>query len=207
MINSCNSMEEEEEDCHSEESEYKPNSDGIPIDLFLSKKKQLTRGGLKLTDSDGNLVFSVHRSHSHHLFNRILADSSGTPLIYIAHNLKATWHGYRKDSSEEKDIMFRAERTMNTFNKVEFEVLLNNANPDDPKKSIFKMRGSPFYRSCTIYNGETIVAQTSLMYKLGIRNVIVPRNKFRLTIFPGYADRDFVVALTVIFFYGRKLWI
>ncbi|XP_071694912.1 protein LURP-one-related 7-like [Rutidosis leptorrhynchoides] len=118
-----------------------------------------------------------------------------------------TWHGYRKDSSEPKDIMFKVERTMNTFNKVEFEVLLNNANSDDPKKSIFKMRGSPFYRSCTIYNGETIVAHTSLMYKHGIRNVIVPRNKFRLTIFPGYADHDFIFALAVIFFYGRKLWI
>lgn len=49
--------------------------------------------------------------------------------------------------------------------------------------------------------------QTSLMYKLGIQNVVVPRNRFRVTIFPGYADNDFIVALIVIFFYGRKLWI
>ncbi|KAI3781451.1 hypothetical protein L2E82_11466 [Cichorium intybus] len=200
---------------------YQPNSDGIPVDLFVSKKKShntittSNAANLRFTDSSANIVFSVDpppRSHFHHhqfkshppFLKRLLADSSGNPLISIARNQKSTWQGFRKDSSEEKDLIFRVERTRNKFRKPEFQVFVNNGNPN---KSDFKMRGSPFYRSCTIYKGDSIVAQTSLMYKLGIRNVVVPRNRFRLTIFPGYADHDFIVALIVIFFYGRKLWI
>ncbi|XP_076887328.1 protein LURP-one-related 7-like [Bidens hawaiensis] len=179
---------------------YEPNSDGVPIDLFVSKK-------LKFTDSSSNLVFSVHRptsskSNPLHSIKRLLSDSSGNPLISISHSQKGSWEGF---SCEESDPMFKVERTTNTLTRVEFQVFLNNGNNN--KNSDFKMRGSPFFRSCTIYKGDSIVAQTSLMYKLGIQNVVVPRNRFRLTIFPGYADHAFIVALTVIFFYGRKLWI
>ncbi|XP_076928279.1 protein LURP-one-related 7-like [Bidens hawaiensis] len=110
-------------------------------------------------------------------------------------------------SSEVNDPIFRVERTTNTLTRVEFQVFLKNGDNNNNKNSDFKMRGSPFFRSCTIYKGDSIVAQTSLMYKLGIQNVLVPRNRFRLTIFPGYADHAFIVALTVVFFYGRKLWI
>ncbi|KAI3676179.1 hypothetical protein L1987_85780 [Smallanthus sonchifolius] len=156
--------------------------------------------------SEGLIFFSVHRpsgsDFDHHPPppKRLLSDSSGNSLIFISHNQKASWEGFRKDSN---DPMFRVERTTNTLTRVEFQVFLKSGNENFD----FKMRGSPFYRSCTIYKGDSIVAQTSLMYKLGIQKVLVPRNRFRLTIFPGCADHAFIVALTVIFFYGRKLWI
>ncbi|CAI9298845.1 unnamed protein product [Lactuca saligna] len=200
---------------HSQGS-YQPNSDGIPTDLFVSKKKKKPHktittsnaANLRFTDSSANLVFSVDPPPPSNtptpFLKRLLADSSGNPLISIARNQKSTWQGFRKDGIEEKDLMFRVERTRNKLTKLEFQVFVNNGNP---YKSDFKMRGSPFHRSCTIYKGDSIVAQTSLMYKLGIQNVVVPRNRFRVTIFPGYADNDFIVALIVIFFYGRKLWI
>lgn len=35
----------------------------------------------------------------------------------------------------------------------------------------------------------------------------VPRNKFQLTIFPGLVNRALVVALIVIYFDGRKIWL
>ncbi|KAM0064321.1 putative tubby-like protein [Helianthus debilis subsp. tardiflorus] len=182
-------------------------SDGVPIDLFVSKTKlHITSSAfnLKFTDSSSNLVFSVDRPpppRSDLRFNRLLSDSSGNPLIFISHNQKAaSWEGFSAQGNHP--LLFRVERTTKSFTRVEFQVFLNNQNSDD-----FKMRGSPFYRSCTIYKGDSIVAQTSLMYKLGIQKALVPRNRFRLTIFPGYADHAFIVALTVIFFYGRKLWI
>ncbi|KAK1410813.1 hypothetical protein QVD17_37353 [Tagetes erecta] len=167
-----------------------PNSDGVAIDLFISKTKK--GSNLKFTDSCSKLVFSVDRHR------RLLSDSCGNPLIFISHNQKkkASWEGFT--SEEKNDPMFRVERTTNTLLRLEFQV----TNSD------FKMRGSPFFRSCTIYKGDSIVAQTSLMYKLGIQKVLVPRNRFRLTIFPGYPDdHAFIVALTVIFFYGRKFWV
>nr|GEV58784.1 protein LURP-one-related 7 [Tanacetum cinerariifolium] len=149
---------------------YEPNSDGIiPLDLFVSRKKknQLNGFDLKLIDSSYNLVFSVDR-RSHSSPSRLVSDSFGNPLISIYHE-KEIWNGFRRDINEDKDLIFTAERTKNTLSRVEFQVHLNNGNPDDPKKLNFKMRGSPFYRSCTIYNGDSIVAQTSLMYKLGIQ--------------------------------------
>ncbi|XP_024967298.1 protein LURP-one-related 7 [Cynara cardunculus var. scolymus] len=194
---------------------YQPDSDGIPIDLFVSKKNPrhriITSSGfsLRFTDSSANLVFSVdppsiRGSPAPPTFiKRLLTDASGNLLISIAHKQKAMWQGFREDSSEEKDVIFRVERTIKTLTRLEFQVFLPN------NKSDLKMRGSPFYRSCTIYNGDSVLAQTSLMYKLGLqKKLLVPRNRFRLTIFPdGYAHRALIVALTAIFFHGRKLWI
>ncbi|KAI3729819.1 hypothetical protein L6452_18489 [Arctium lappa] len=55
--------------------------------------------------------------------------------------------------------MFRVERTTNTLTRFEFQVFLTNGYGNPNNESDFKMRGSPFYRSCTIYNGNSIVAQ------------------------------------------------
>ncbi|GMP48975.1 hypothetical protein CsSME_00016133 [Camellia sinensis var. sinensis] len=95
---------------------------------------------------------------------------------------------------------------MNSLSGTEFEVSIVGENWEE-SKSDFKMKGSLFYRSCTIYKGNSIVAQTSLMYKLGIQGVFMWRNRFRLTIFPGFVDHALIVALIGIFFDGRKLWI
>ncbi|KAI3753455.1 hypothetical protein L2E82_25508 [Cichorium intybus] len=82
---------------------YQPNSDGILIDLFVYKKKPYitittsNAANLKFTDSSTNMVFSIDpppRSHLHHhqlkslppFLNRLRVDSSGKPLISIAHN-------------------------------------------------------------------------------------------------------------------------
>ncbi|KAI3746054.1 hypothetical protein L6452_08473 [Arctium lappa] len=74
---------------------------------------------------------------------------------------KGTWQGFRKNSSEEKDLMFKVERTTNTLTRLEFQVFLTNGYGNPNNESDFKMRGSPFYRSCTIYNGNSIVAQAT----------------------------------------------
>lgn len=78
-------------------------------------------------------------------------------LFYVQ---KATWQGFSKDGTDKNDLMFRVERTMNTLTRLEFQVFLNNDDPD------FKMRGSPFYRSCTIYKGNSIVAQVRFILTL-----------------------------------------
>ncbi|PQQ19148.1 protein LURP-one-related 7 [Prunus yedoensis var. nudiflora] len=61
----------------------------------------------------------------------------------------------------------------------------------------FKVKGFPYQRSCTIYVGNDIVAQTSLMYKL--HQLFPKRGKFRLTIFPGSVHHALLAALIVIF--------
>nr|POF08535.1 protein lurp-one-related 7 [Quercus suber] len=56
-----------------------------------------------------------------------------------------------------------------------------------------KVKGFPFQKSCTIYRGNDIVAQVQAAA------VYAKRNKFRLNIFPGFADHALVAALVVIF--------
>ncbi|KAL7173065.1 hypothetical protein ACSBR2_032521 [Camellia fascicularis] len=179
----------------------------MAIDLFVSKKRHgVTRGGgLRFKDSSGNLVFRVERQSHKSALKRVLFDASGNPLIYIHRNQNGSWQGFKRDNSEEV-MIFRVERTLNALFRTELDVFPVGENGEE-SKSDFKMKGSPFHRSCTIYSGNSIMAQTSLMYKLGIQKVLVPRHRFRLTIFPGFVDHAFVVALIVIFFDGRKLWI
>ncbi|CAN6467185.1 unnamed protein product [Victoria cruziana] len=61
------------------------------------------------------------------------------------------------------------------------------------------VKGSPFARSCTIYRGNSILAQSSALYQLG-KNVLW-RHKFRLTFYCNI-DHAVVVALVAIFFNG-----
>lgn len=103
-------------------------------------------------------------------------------------------------------MIFKVERTVDEFTRTEFEISLCGENDED-SKTVLKMKGSPFKRSCTIYKGDSIVAETSLMHKLGIKKMFVPRSRFRVTIFPGCSDHSLALALLVIFFDGRKLWI
>ncbi|XP_057513152.1 protein LURP-one-related 7-like [Actinidia eriantha] len=188
-------------------SEFQANLQ-IPIDLFVSKSNGADGGdGLRFTDSSGNLVFRVERQSPKSSHKRVLVDAFGNHLIYIHHKQNGSWQGFTGDNSEEKDLLFRVERTLNAFNRTEFKVFPVGENGGEDSKSEFKMKGSPFYRSCTIYKGDSVLAQTSLMYKLGIQKVLVRRHKFRLTIFPGSVDHAFIVSLIVIYFHGRKLWI
>lgn len=55
-------------------------------------------------------------------------------------------------------MICRVDRTLKTFSSTEFEIFPGGEIGEE-SKSEFKMKGSPFYRSCTIYRGDTIVAQ------------------------------------------------
>ncbi|GAB4824287.1 hypothetical protein Ancab_007174 [Ancistrocladus abbreviatus] len=187
----------------------------IPFDLFVKKNynyscEALRRPacGLRFTDAFGNLVYQVH----HHRLSlsssspsarhkSVLFDASGNPLLSIFRSGNGSWKGFNGDSGREQDLLLRVERTLNTFSKIELDIFLTGPNGEN---STFKMRGCLFWRSCTIYQDNAIVAQTSLMYKLGLGKVFVRRSKFRVTLFPGFADHTFIAALILIFLDGRK---
>ncbi|KAF3644814.1 hypothetical protein FXO37_21297 [Capsicum annuum] len=116
------------------------------------------------------------------------------------------WQGFMVSDNEEKKLMFSVHRTQNTFTKLEFDIFLGDGHGEGAEADL-KMKGSAFKRSCTIYKGNSIVAETSLMYTLGFRKHFIPRNRFRVTIFPGFAELSLVVALVAIFFDKRKFWI
>ncbi|CAI9107104.1 OLC1v1006390C1 [Oldenlandia corymbosa var. corymbosa] len=200
-----------------EYDEYvKAGSFQIPFDLFVSKKHQKIIGGrswIDFKDSSGNLVFTVERRHKNRsttssLSNpptKLLLDASGNILFSIQKPKDAMWQCFMvKDNKEE--LIFRVEKKLNNQTRTEFEIFFMGKKLEEMTEN-FRMIGSPFERSCTIYNGDSLVAETSLMYKLGIMKKFVLRNRFRVTIFPGFCDVGLIVAMVVIFFDGRKLWI
>ncbi|KAH9716624.1 protein LURP-one-related 7 [Citrus sinensis] len=182
---------------------YTANSP-IPVDLFVSKKYPgLTRGDIGFADSSGGIIYRVNRTQHQSKSNSsqrrkrvVVVDSAGNPLISVYRQDKGLWQGFKGDDGEEKELIFKVNRTMKTLTRTEFEVFIVDENSED-SASHFTIKGSPFQKSCTIYRGNSIIAQTSLMYKL--QQIYVRRNKFRLTIFPTSIEPAVIVALVVIF--------
>ncbi|KMT05428.1 hypothetical protein BVRB_7g175550 [Beta vulgaris subsp. vulgaris] len=171
----------------------------IPIDLFVKKNRKSVR----FFDAFDNLLYKVSDAAisplSSGLRGRVLLDSSGVPLVSIFRSRDGTWKGFKGDGCGE--LLFEAEQTLNTFSKIELNIILTGENG---AKITFALRGCVFWRTCTIYQDKFIIAQTNLMYKLGFRKHFVGRSKFRVTVFPGFSDYNFIASLILVFLDGRK---
>ncbi|GFP80554.1 protein lurp-one-related 7 [Phtheirospermum japonicum] len=194
-----------------DETQY-PADYPIPFDLFVSKKYKRvgSKGFLRFTDPAGNLVYKVKKSSNKSAADdphriKLLLDSSANTLFSICRLSKGSWRGFR-GIVEEQNLIFVVNKTIDEYKRTEFKILLSVEHNDDSKTEL-RMIGSPFKRSCTIYKDNSIVAETSLMYKLGMGKAFVPRSRFRVTIFPGSVDPSLVASLIVVYFDGRKLWI
>ncbi|XP_059300683.1 protein LURP-one-related 7 [Lycium ferocissimum] len=191
-----------------------PPDGQFPFDLFISKKYKYfwDVGNIQFTDSVGNLFFRVDRGQPPDSLARntqsqkLILDASDNTLIRLVRLVKGSWQGFMVGDTEEKELLFSVNRTLNTFTKLEFDIFLGDKHGEGAAADL-KMTGSALRRSCTIYKGNSIVAETSLMYTLGFRKYFIPRNRFRVTIFPGFAELSLVVALVVIFFDKRKFWV
>ncbi|KAK1265577.1 Protein LURP-one-related 7 [Acorus gramineus] len=177
-----------------------PANPPIPVDFTITKGRlSLILGDLTVYDARGDRVFSVDRRRlksgdADAAHTKALVDSAGNPLITL--HFDGGWKGFRGNSLESKDLIFRVQTTVHSRLRTEMEVFLMGENGVGQKPDLI-IKGSPYKRSCTIYMGSSIIAQTSLMYKLG--KIIYGRRKFRLTVYPG-ADHVLVVALLVVFF-------
>uniref|UniRef100_A0A0V0HB37 Uncharacterized protein n=1 Tax=Solanum chacoense TaxID=4108 RepID=A0A0V0HB37_SOLCH len=191
-----------------------PPDGQFPFDLFVSKKYKSfwDAGNIQFTDSVGNLFFSVDRrrqpqnSAAQTHPQKLILDASDNTLIRLVRLIKGSWQGFMVSDNEEKELMFSVNKTLNTFTKLEFDIFLGDGHVEGAEADL-KMKGSALKRSCTIYKGNSIVAETSLMYTLGFRKHFIPRNRFRVTIFPGFAELSLVVALVAVFFDKRKFWL
>ncbi|MBA0609518.1 hypothetical protein Godav_021557, partial [Gossypium davidsonii] len=138
----------------------------------------------------------VNRQDSKSSFSHakaILLDSAGNPLISLYPHNDGSWQGFKGDDGD-KNLIFKVQRVLTKFTRTELEVFLVSENQGQGELTCdFKVIGCHFQRSCTIYKGDSIVAQTSLMHKL--RKICVSRSKFRLTMFPSLEDPSLVVAL------------
>ncbi|XP_039128296.1 protein LURP-one-related 7 [Dioscorea cayenensis subsp. rotundata] len=169
----------------------------IPVDYKVYKGR--LGGDLTVNDAYGNLVYRVSgRSFSSSPRSiKTLFDASGTPLISAAF-LDSGWQGFKGNSWDSKDLVFTAQKSVYSAFKTEIIISMADGSVEDPKLT-YRLIGSPFFRSCTIYQENSIVAQTNLLYKL--KKVIYSRQKFRLTVYPE-VDHVLVLAMLIIFFGG-----
>ncbi|XP_028768943.1 protein LURP-one-related 7 isoform X2 [Neltuma alba] len=151
----------------SEASEYAyPVVGEIAIDLFVSKKHPgVTRGHLAFLDQSSNLVFRINphspKSLPSNNYKKVLLDASGEPLLSIYRYRNGLWKCYKGDSNEEKDLVFRVQRSLKTLTRVELEVFLTGEKLEDSTCDL-KVRGFPFQRSCSIYRDNSLLAQCTI---------------------------------------------
>ncbi|KAJ4827657.1 hypothetical protein Tsubulata_040242 [Turnera subulata] len=173
----------------------------IPIDLFVSKKHPgLARGELGFADSSGNIVFKANRckKQSSSSCKKLLLDAHGNVLVSMHRQDGGHWEGFKEGGNERKDLIFTVQRTSKKLTRSELQVsLAQEISGDLAAASGLNVIGCPCQRSCTVYKGDSIVAQTSLMYKL--HQIYARKNKFRLTIFPVSIDHALIASLVVIF--------
>ncbi|XP_020578776.1 protein LURP-one-related 7 [Phalaenopsis equestris] len=173
----------------------------IPTDYTIRKCRVGLKGcDFKVYDAYGNLLHLIQcRSFSSSPRRVVtLLDADATTLITAVH-LDDGWQGFKGYSWEPNDLLFTVHKLAYSTFKTELEVLVSSDNFRDEKQK-FILKGSPFQRSCTIYSGDSIVAQANPLYKL--KKFIYSRNKFRLTLYPG-ADHPLMLAMLVTYFGGN----
>ncbi|KAG1338993.1 putative ras-related protein Rab-21 [Cocos nucifera] len=132
----------------------------IPVDFMITKAPLGLTGAGDLTvyDANGNLVFRIKRcSSSSPRRIKTLFDAEGNPLITVVHHNDG-WQAFRGNNHEWKDLIFTMQKTLYSPFKTELEVVLPGRNQGDLKPS-FRLKGNPFWRSCTIFRGDSIFAQ------------------------------------------------
>ncbi|MFS8014014.1 putative tubby-like protein [Helianthus anomalus] len=192
------------------QSSYPPPANGItvvsphflapyPVDLTIVKKLlTLSDGNFAVTDVNGNVMFKVKGKHISLRDRRVLLDAAGNPILSFQKKLISVhnrWVVFRGDSSDSKDLIFTAKQSSLIQLKTSLDVFLGYN--DKENVCDFKVKGSWFDRSCTIYAGDgaTIIAQ--MHKKHTVQSIALGKDTFSVTVYPN-VDYAFIVALVVI---------
>lgn len=165
-----------------------------PTELTIQKRVISFSGGdFNILDSNGNLFLAVDGRALSLRDTRILRDQYGNLLATMRKKLLSlhdTWEVYRGEGTRPENLIFTARRSTLFQLRTSLKVYLgNNAHAD------FKVKGSFFERSCTIYQGTTVIAEMRRKYT--VSQVLMGRDTFTVTVYPG-VDYAFIVAIVVI---------
>ncbi|WOL16615.1 hypothetical protein Cni_G25403 [Canna indica] len=169
------------------------------VDLTVTKKAlSLTDSDFSVTDVNGNVLFKV-KGVIFSLRDRcVLLDAAGNPLLTMQQKILSAhrrWQVFRGESTDPKDALFSVRKSRLLQFKTELDVNMA-ANPNEDACD-FKIKGSYFERSCTIYLGDSncIVAQMSRKHT--VKNVLLGKDTFGVTVYPN-VDYAFIASLIVI---------
>ncbi|KAJ1262364.1 hypothetical protein BS78_09G101800 [Paspalum vaginatum] len=163
----------------------------VPVDFTVVKKGP----EMAMHDATGRLAFHVAGGAGGG--GTALLDDAGGVLVTVRTSGQGEWQAFSGNSSEQRHIMFTAKVVYASSSRKEVHIFIPpRTNFEDPKPT-YRLIGSTFRRACTIIKGDSIVAQTNLLYKL--KKTIYSRRKFRVTIYPGN-DNVLVMAMIMTFF-------
>ncbi|XP_045793243.1 protein LURP-one-related 10-like [Trifolium pratense] len=169
------------------------------LDLAVVKKVlTISDGNFAVTDVNGNIIFKVKGSFLTLRDRRVLVDAAGYPITTLRRKIATmhdTWKAYRGESTNSKDLIFTLKRSSLIQFKTKLDVFLASNKKQDVCD--FKVKGSWFQRSCTVYAGESnnIVAQ--MHKKHTVKNILIGKDHYMVTVYPN-VDYAFIVALIVI---------
>lgn len=166
-----------------------------PVQLTIQRRPISFSGGdFNVFDSLGNLLLTAEGRAFSLRDIRILRDQAGNPLLTLRKKLLSLhqrWEAYRGEESKQENLLFTA-RTPKVF---QLRTSLNVSLSGSAAQTDFKVKGSFFQRSCTIYQGATIIAQMRRKYT--VSQFLLGRDTFLITVYPGI-DHAFTVALVLI---------
>ncbi|KAL5229676.1 hypothetical protein ABZP36_028452 [Zizania latifolia] len=169
----------------------------VPVDFTVVKKRLGGGGGMEARDASGSLAFRFAAAAAAAGGGRSLLNAAGGVLVTVrSSEVRGEWQAFRGNSLEYKDIIYMAKVISVSSNQKEVHVFMQPRSNFEDIKLSYRLIGNTSQRACTIIRGDSIVSQTSLLYKL--KKVFYSRRKFRVTIYPGN-DSTLVMAMVMTF--------
>ncbi|KAL6631011.1 hypothetical protein ACP70R_028351 [Stipagrostis hirtigluma subsp. patula] len=168
----------------------------VPVDFTVVKKG----AEMVMHDAAGSLAFRVAAAAAAGAGGgegTVLLDAAGGVLVTVRSSSEGEWQAFNRNSLEQREIIFNAKVISASSSRKEVHVFIPPRSTFDDPKPNFRLIGSTFRRACTIIKGNSIVAQTNLLYKL--KKAIYSRRKFRVTIYPGN-DNVLIMAMIMAFY-------
>ncbi|KAL1307944.1 hypothetical protein HN51_049860 [Arachis hypogaea] len=171
-----------------------------PTEMIVKKKYNglLLKQRYKVKDVNGKLLLQVDGPSLSIHKKRVMRDAQGSPILIMQEKVKMVslrhrWRVHRGKSSDDKDVIFGVRRSHPMDMKPRLDVFMPGNTDEDV--SNFQVVGSHTQKSCTIYKGDTIIAQVSDVFPS--RNFSKWKESYKVKINEG-VDYAFVVALLVI---------
>ncbi|KAH9309842.1 hypothetical protein KI387_037753 [Taxus chinensis] len=168
-----------------------------PIELTIQKKNISISGrDFTVTDSNGNVLLKVAGKVMSLHDKRLLQDAAGNPLLTMKQkmiSMHRRWEAFRGDNTNYKNFSFAAKKSSMFQLKTTLDVFL--AGNKDEKVSDFRVKRSNLDQSCTVYQGNRILAEMKRKYTE--TNELLGKDMFAVTVEAG-VDYAFIVALILI---------
>ncbi|XP_066363869.1 protein LURP-one-related 7-like isoform X2 [Miscanthus floridulus] len=131
----------------------------VPVDFKVVKKGP----EMAMHDATCRLAFRVAGSAGG---ATALQDDAGGVLVTVRSSGQGEWQAFSGNSLEQTHIIFTAKVISASSSRKEVHVFISPRSTVEDSKPSYRLIGSTFRRACTIIKGDSMVAQTNLLYKL-----------------------------------------